>query len=105
MPPLGLLCPRAALRCFQNHMGGFGGGHYTAYAMNRNQQSWYLFDDSHVSPVVRVSCCCGLASADSHLAVFRATCQRSAARRRTCSSTGEGRWTLDRPHAPQCVLR
>ena len=31
-----------------NHMGGLGGGHYTAYCKNENQ--WYNFNDSSVSP-------------------------------------------------------
>ncbi|KAG0273876.1 CSN-associated deubiquitinating enzyme Ubp12 [Linnemannia exigua] len=34
-----------------NHMGGLGGGHYTAYAKNERTEQWYNFDDSHVSPV------------------------------------------------------
>ncbi|KAL1924566.1 uncharacterized protein VTP21DRAFT_4220 [Calcarisporiella thermophila] len=34
-----------------NHFGGLGGGHYTAYAFNSEQEKWYNFDDSHVSPV------------------------------------------------------
>ncbi|ORZ14952.1 hypothetical protein BCR41DRAFT_80413 [Lobosporangium transversale] len=34
-----------------NHMGGLGGGHYTAYAKNEKLNQWYSFDDSHVSPV------------------------------------------------------
>lgn len=33
-----------------NHMGGLGGGHYTAYVRNANDNQWYLCDDSHVSP-------------------------------------------------------
>uniref|UniRef100_A0A183T5N6 ubiquitinyl hydrolase 1 n=1 Tax=Schistocephalus solidus TaxID=70667 RepID=A0A183T5N6_SCHSO len=41
-----------------NHMGGLGGGHYTAYAKNRYDNRWYNFDDSYTchlsgSPVVR----------------------------------------------------
>uniref|UniRef100_A0A5K3ELA3 Ubiquitin carboxyl-terminal hydrolase n=2 Tax=Mesocestoides corti TaxID=53468 RepID=A0A5K3ELA3_MESCO len=32
-----------------NHMGGVGGGHYTAYA--KNGDAWYNFDDSFVSKV------------------------------------------------------
>lgn len=32
----------------QNHSGNLGGGHYTAYAKNRDTQDWYLFDDSKV---------------------------------------------------------
>ncbi|OZJ02043.1 hypothetical protein BZG36_05083 [Bifiguratus adelaidae] len=34
-----------------NHFGGLGGGHYTAYARNFNNAQWYNFDDSRVSPV------------------------------------------------------
>ena len=33
-----------------NHFGGLGGGHYTAYAKNAVQNSWYSFDDALVSP-------------------------------------------------------
>lgn len=33
-----------------NHYGGLGGGHYTAYAMNSVQDSWYSFDDAMVTP-------------------------------------------------------
>ncbi|KAJ3292022.1 CSN-associated deubiquitinating enzyme Ubp12 [Rhizoclosmatium sp. JEL0117] len=32
-----------------NHFGGMGGGHYTAYAKNSLDETWYNFDDSHVS--------------------------------------------------------
>ena len=28
-----------------------GGGHYTAFAKNPNDEQWYKFDDSHVTPV------------------------------------------------------
>ncbi|KAK5078953.1 hypothetical protein LTR64_002627 [Lithohypha guttulata] len=34
-----------------NHYGGLGGGHYTAYAKNINNKMWYDYNDSHVSPV------------------------------------------------------
>ncbi|XP_071961505.1 ubiquitin carboxyl-terminal hydrolase 15-like [Antedon mediterranea] len=34
-----------------NHYGGLGGGHYTAYAKNIEDQQWYNFDDSSVSAV------------------------------------------------------
>ena len=34
-----------------NHMGGLGGGHYTAYVRNRVAGGWYLHDDSRVSEV------------------------------------------------------
>jgi len=32
-----------------NHYGGMGGGHYTAYAKNKEDNQWYHFDDSSVS--------------------------------------------------------
>ncbi|GAV53476.1 hypothetical protein ZYGR_0AI07600 [Zygosaccharomyces rouxii] len=32
-----------------NHYGGLGGGHYTAYAKNANDSKWYYFDDSRVT--------------------------------------------------------
>ncbi|XP_062618442.1 ubiquitin carboxyl-terminal hydrolase 4-like [Saccostrea cucullata] len=32
-----------------NHYGGLGGGHYTAYAENKDDGEWYYFDDSSVS--------------------------------------------------------
>lgn len=31
-----------------NHMGGLGGGHYTAYGKNVHDQKWHTFDDSYV---------------------------------------------------------
>lgn len=34
-----------------NHMGGLGGGHYTAYAKNNNDGRWHSFDDSYVSDI------------------------------------------------------
>lgn len=33
-----------------NHMGGVGGGHYTATCRNAQDHKWYSFNDSHVSP-------------------------------------------------------
>jgi ubiquitin carboxyl-terminal hydrolase 8 len=32
-----------------NHFGGFGSGHYTAYAMNRVDDQWYHFNDSYAT--------------------------------------------------------
>jgi len=32
-----------------NHFGGMGGGHYTAYAKNKDDSKWYYFDDSAVT--------------------------------------------------------
>ena len=31
------------------HMGGLGGGHYRAYALNHVTDKWYHFDDSYVT--------------------------------------------------------
>lgn len=39
------------LYAVSNHYGSMGGGHYTAYAKLINDNKWYNFDDSHVSPV------------------------------------------------------
>ncbi|CCE61337.1 hypothetical protein TPHA_0A02540 [Tetrapisispora phaffii CBS 4417] len=35
-----------------NHYGGLGGGHYTAYIKNLIDNKWYYFDDSRVSETV-----------------------------------------------------
>ena len=32
-----------------NHFGTSHGGHYTAYALNRTDNKWYLFDDARVT--------------------------------------------------------
>ena len=34
-----------------NHMGGLGGGHYTAHAKNVHDKHWHTFDDGYVSNV------------------------------------------------------
>jgi len=34
-----------------NHFGRLGGGHYTAYAINKDDEKWYCFDDSCVKPI------------------------------------------------------
>ncbi|OAD80586.1 hypothetical protein PHYBLDRAFT_129255 [Phycomyces blakesleeanus NRRL 1555(-)] len=39
------------LYAVDNHFGGLGGGHYTAYAQNEKDHLWYNFDDSHASKV------------------------------------------------------
>lgn len=38
--------PRYDLYAVSNHMGGLGGGHYTAHALNRFDDTWYEFNDS-----------------------------------------------------------
>merc|ERR1712157_196161 len=39
------------LYAVSNHMGGMGGGHYTAYAKNLDNKKWYQLDDSRTSLV------------------------------------------------------
>ncbi|KAF9178633.1 CSN-associated deubiquitinating enzyme Ubp12 [Haplosporangium sp. Z 767] len=51
-----------------NHMGGLGGGHYTAYARNEKTDQWYNFDDSHVSPVANVET---IKSSSAYLLFYR----------------------------------
>ena len=41
------MTPRAAPAQVTNHMGGTGGGHYTAFANHHADGAWYLFDDAH----------------------------------------------------------
>ncbi|MES1913666.1 MAG: hypothetical protein MHM6MM_005835, partial [Cercozoa sp. M6MM] len=43
------------LYAVSNHMGGLGGGHYTAYAKNFLDHKWYHFDDSSASRVSDLS--------------------------------------------------
>jgi ubiquitin carboxyl-terminal hydrolase 8 len=38
--------PRYDLYAVANHMGSLGGGHYTAHALNRFDDTWYEFNDS-----------------------------------------------------------
>ncbi|KAL1410813.1 hypothetical protein Q8F55_001756 [Vanrija albida] len=37
------------LYAVDNHFGGLGGGHYTAFCQNKEDSNWYNFDDSRVS--------------------------------------------------------
>ncbi|KYQ93108.1 peptidase C19 family protein [Tieghemostelium lacteum] len=37
------------LYAVSNHFGSLGGGHYTAFALNELENTWYRFDDSSVS--------------------------------------------------------
>jgi len=39
------------LYAVSNHYGSMGGGHYTAYGMNKDTKKWYKFDDSWTSEV------------------------------------------------------
>eukprot|EP00117_Sycon_ciliatum_P009276 scpid28370/ scgid11633/ Ubiquitin carboxyl-terminal hydrolase 4; Deubiquitinating enzyme 4; Ubiquitin thioesterase 4; Ubiquitin-specific-processing protease 4 len=41
------------LHAVSNHYGGMGGGHYTAYAKNKETGDWYHFDDSSVKTVAK----------------------------------------------------
>ncbi|ORX40453.1 hypothetical protein BD324DRAFT_610768 [Kockovaella imperatae] len=38
------------LYAVDNHFGGLGGGHYTAFCKNAEDGRWYNYDDSRVSP-------------------------------------------------------
>ncbi|KAI0955073.1 hypothetical protein AcW1_006764 [Taiwanofungus camphoratus] len=38
------------LYAVDEHLGGLGGGHYRAYALNHITEKWYHFDDSYVTP-------------------------------------------------------
>jgi len=38
-----------------NHFGGLGGGHYTAFCKNKFDNEWYNYDDSRVSPATEKS--------------------------------------------------
>ncbi len=44
------------LYAVDNHYGGLGGGHYTAYAKNHATGQWYYYDDSSVRPVEADAC-------------------------------------------------
>jgi len=39
------------LYAVSNHYGSMGGGHYTAYALNKFTNKWYKFDDSYVTEI------------------------------------------------------
>jgi hypothetical protein len=39
------------LYAVSNHLGSLGGGHYTAYALNRFDEQWYEFNDSTHRPI------------------------------------------------------
>ncbi|XP_023647199.2 ubiquitin carboxyl-terminal hydrolase 15 isoform X2 [Paramormyrops kingsleyae] len=65
-----------------NHYGGMGGGHYTAFAKNKDDHKWYYFDDSSVSP------------ANEDQIVSKAAYVLFYQRRDTVSGTGY--FTLDR---------
>lgn len=43
--------PLYELYAVSNHMGGLGGGHYTATTLNRFDDLWYEFNDSHYRTV------------------------------------------------------
>jgi ubiquitin carboxyl-terminal hydrolase 8 len=43
--------PKYDLYAVSNHMGGLGGGHYTAHTLNRFDDTWYEFNDRLYQPV------------------------------------------------------
>lgn len=75
------------LMAVDNHMGGLGGGHYTAFAKNFVDGKWYHYNDSSVSPISEDQ----LVTANAYLLFYR---------RRT--PTAEGDATDTKTHA---VLR
>ena len=54
--------PAPVYDCFavSNHFGGLGGGHYTAYAQQPDDQKWYCFDDSRVDETSMASVSLGV---------------------------------------------
>ena len=69
------------LYAVDNHFGGLGGGHYTAFCKNREDGQWWNYDDSRVSrarPESVQVCCINLA---------RGVWLTIRAKRRTYSST------------------
>jgi ubiquitin carboxyl-terminal hydrolase 4/11/15 len=49
--PLEKINAKYDLIAVSNHMGGLGGGHYTAHAKNTHDQKWHTFDDSCVTDI------------------------------------------------------
>lgn len=43
-------CPRYDLFAVSQHIGGLGGGHYTAVVRHMETKDWYSCNDTHVSP-------------------------------------------------------
>lgn len=39
----------SSIDAVDNHFGGMGGGHYTAFCRNQVDNQWYNYDDSRVS--------------------------------------------------------
>lgn len=68
--------PLYDLYAVDNHFGGLGGGHYTAFAKNPLDGRWYNYDDSSVRPVSDPQ---SVKSAAAYLLFYR---------RRTCRPLG-----------------
>ncbi|ETS64541.1 hypothetical protein PaG_01006 [Moesziomyces aphidis] len=56
------------LYAVDNHFGGLGGGHYTAFAKSPADGKWYEFDDSSVRPVANPE---SVKSASAYLLFYR----------------------------------
>lgn len=52
------------LYAVDNHFGGLGGGHYTAFCKNKEDGEWYNYDDSRVSRASEQSIQVGLAAGE-----------------------------------------
>ncbi|XP_039998047.1 ubiquitin carboxyl-terminal hydrolase 15-like isoform X3 [Xiphias gladius] len=61
---------RYDLIAVSNHYGGMGGGHYTAYAKNKDDGKWYNFDDSSVSPASEDQIVLGIKLLKNFLLIF-----------------------------------
>lgn len=55
------------LYALMNHYGGMGSGHYTACIKLLDENRWYNFNDSHISPINEEE----LKSAAAHLLFYR----------------------------------
>ncbi|CAD8175796.1 unnamed protein product [Paramecium octaurelia] len=59
------------LYAISNHFGGLGGGHYTAFAKNYYDNTWYNFDDSSVYPIKEDSVNSTLTTSAAYVLFYR----------------------------------
>lgn len=78
------------LYAVDNHFGGLGGGHYTAFAKNPIDHRWYNYDDSSVRPVSDPA---SVKSSAAYLLFYR--------RRTARAIGGKSREMIDRLQAAQ----
>jgi hypothetical protein len=75
------------LYAVDNHFGGLGGGHYTAFCRNREDGEWYNYDDSRVSKAVPEAVQVGRVELWGGPVLM----MDRVARRTSCSTAGEQR--------------